>query len=82
MMVVGLVWLFAPRVLYAPYVGALCLWNLTPLQNQQLSGVVMLVAGVPLTGVAAWELGRALSLRLRAVGEGSRYSPSLETPEP
>jgi len=65
MMLVGLAWLFSPRVLYAPYVGALCLWNLTPLQNQQLSGVVMLVAGVPLMGVAAGQLGRTLSLRLQ-----------------
>lgn len=83
MMLVGLVWLFAPGVLYAPYVGALCLWNLTPLQNQQLSGVVMLVAGVPLMGVAAWQLGRVLSLRLQSPGDFPRRSPpSLETPDP
>lgn len=68
MMIVGLVWLFAREVLYAPYVAALCLWNLTPLDNQQLSGVVMLVSGAPLMLVAAWELARALAARLQDGG--------------
>ncbi|MDO4263697.1 MAG: cytochrome c oxidase assembly protein, partial [Deinococcus sp.] len=65
MMLVGLVWLFASSVLYAPYVGAICLWNYTPLQNQQLSGVVMLVAGVPLMLLAAWQLAAQGYARLQ-----------------
>lgn len=77
MMVVGLVWLFARDVLYAPYVAALCLWNLTPLDNQQLSGVVMLVSGAPLMLVAFWELGVALSARL---GAGATSSANLQKP--
>ncbi|WP_425148475.1 cytochrome c oxidase assembly protein [Deinococcus sp.] len=47
MMGVAAVWLYSPRVLYAPYVGALCLWNTTPLQNQQTSGWIMMIAGLP-----------------------------------
>lgn len=47
MMAVAATWLYAPRVLYSPYVGALCLWNLSPLQNQQLAGWIMMVAGLP-----------------------------------
>lgn len=47
MMSVAAVWLYSPRVLYSPYVGALCLWNLSPLQNQQLSGWIMMMAGLP-----------------------------------
>lgn len=69
MMLVGLVWLFSPEVLYAPYVGAVCLWNLTPLQNQQLAGVIMLAAGAPLMALAAGQLGRTLLARL---DEGER----------
>ena len=47
MMAVAAVWLYSPRVLYAPYVSALCLWNLTPLQNQSISGWIMMLAGLP-----------------------------------
>ena len=47
MMAVAAVWLYSPTVLYSPYVGALCLWNLTPLQNQAISGWIMALAGLP-----------------------------------
>ncbi|WP_167757737.1 cytochrome c oxidase assembly protein [Deinococcus fonticola] len=47
MMAVAAVWLYSPRVLYTPYVSALCLWNLSPLQNQQWSGWIMMIAGLP-----------------------------------
>ncbi|UBV43234.1 cytochrome c oxidase assembly protein [Deinococcus taeanensis] len=56
MMAVASVWLYAPRVLYTPYVNALCLWNLTPLQNQQLSGWVMMLAGLPALALAFIQL--------------------------
>lgn len=52
MMGVAAVWLYSPNVLYSPYVGVPCLWNLTPLQNQQASGFVMLMAGMPALGLA------------------------------
>lgn len=47
MMAVAVVWIASPTVLYSPYVGVPCLWNLTPLQNQQISGYVMMIAGLP-----------------------------------
>ena len=52
MMGVAAVWLYSPAVLYSPYLGVPCLWNLTPLQNQQLSGWVMMLAGTPALGLA------------------------------
>ncbi|KQR27932.1 cytochrome c oxidase assembly protein [Deinococcus sp. Leaf326] len=56
MMSVAAVWLYSPRVLYTPYVNALCLWDLTPLQNQQLSGWIMMVAGIPAMALALVQL--------------------------
>ncbi|GGM13157.1 cytochrome c oxidase assembly protein [Deinococcus aerophilus] len=56
MMAVASVWLYAPRVLYTPYVNALCLWNLSPLQNQQLSGWIMMLAGLPALALAFIQL--------------------------
>ena len=56
MMSVAAVWLYSPRVLYAPYVGALCLWNTTPLQNQVNSGWVMMIAGLPGMALAIGQL--------------------------
>ncbi len=56
MMSVAAVWLYSPRVLYAPYVGALCLWNTTPLQNQAQSGYVMMIAGLPAMALAIGQL--------------------------
>ncbi|WP_045233658.1 cytochrome c oxidase assembly protein [Deinococcus pimensis] len=52
MMGVAAVWLYSPKVLYSPFVNVPCLWNLTPLQNQQISGLVMMVAGVPALALA------------------------------
>lgn len=56
MMAVASVWLYAPQVLYTPYVNALCLWNLSPLQNQQLSGWIMMLAGIPALALAFIQL--------------------------
>lgn len=56
MMSVAAAWLWSPGVLYAPYVGVPCLWNLTPLQNQQISGWVMMVAGLPAMALAIVQL--------------------------
>ena len=68
MMVVAAVWLYSPRVLYAPYVGALCLWNTTPLQNQVTSGYVMMLAGLP--GMAL-SLGQLLAWLLQLADAGT-----------
>ncbi|AZI41588.1 cytochrome c oxidase assembly protein [Deinococcus psychrotolerans] len=56
MMAVAAVWLYSPKVLYTPYVSALCLWNLTPLQNQSISGWIMMLAGLPGMAVALVQL--------------------------
>lgn len=69
MMSVAAVWLYAPKVLYTPYVNALCLWNLSPLQNQQYSGWIMMVAGLPAMTLAFIQL--MLWLIKLADGEGN-----------
>lgn len=56
MMAIAAWWLYARTVLYQPYVGAVCLWNLTPLQNQQISGWIMMLAGLPALGLAILQL--------------------------
>ncbi len=56
MMAVAAVWLYSPTVLYTPYVSALCLWNLTPLQNQSISGWIMMLAGLPGMALALVQL--------------------------
>lgn len=56
MMLIASVWLYSPKVLYSPYVSALCLWNLSPLQNQQISGWIMMVAGLPGIALAFGQL--------------------------
>jgi putative membrane protein len=54
MMLVAAVWVWSPRVLYMPYRDVLCLWNLSPLQDQHYAGLAMFVAGLPLQLRAAW----------------------------
>ncbi|MEF2277755.1 cytochrome c oxidase assembly protein [Deinococcus sp. YIM 134068] len=56
MMSVAAVWLYSRQVLYTPYVAALCLWNLTPLDNQQISGWIMMLAGTPAMALAFIQL--------------------------
>ncbi|WP_353543490.1 cytochrome c oxidase assembly protein [Deinococcus xinjiangensis] len=56
MMSVAAVWLYAPKVLYTPYVSALCLWNLSPLENQQYAGWIMMLAGLPALALAFGQL--------------------------
>jgi len=56
MMAVAAVWLYSRQVLYTPYVSALCLWDLTPLQNQQISGWIMMLAGLPALALALVQL--------------------------
>ena len=56
MMLVAAVWVWSPHVLYMPYLDVLCLWNLSPLQDQHYAGLVMFVAGLPLQLRSAWLL--------------------------
>ena len=56
MMLVAAVWVWSSQVLYMPYLDVLCLWNLSPLQDQHYAGLVMFVAGLPLQLRAAWML--------------------------
>jgi putative membrane protein len=56
MTVVAVVWMTSPHVLYSPYLNVLCLWNLTPLEDQRWSGFVMLILGVPMQLRGVWLL--------------------------
>jgi putative membrane protein len=56
MMVIAAVWVWSGHVLYTPYLNVLCLWNLSPLDDQHYAGLVMFVAGLPLQLRAAWLL--------------------------
>ncbi|GBQ19003.1 cytochrome c oxidase assembly protein [Gluconacetobacter sacchari] len=80
MTVVAVVWMTAPRVLYAPYLDVLCRWDLTPLEDQHWAGFVMLVAGLPLQVVGAWLLvaaqGSPSSGASRNVMPGKMQPPS------
>lgn len=74
MMAVASVWLYAPKVLYTPYANALCLWNLSPIQNQQWSGWIMMIAGIPGMALAFGQL--ILWLIKLADGDGLPKPPS------
>ena len=56
MMVIAAVWVWSGHVLYSPYLDVLCLWNLSPLDDQHHAGLVMFAAGLPLQLRAAWLL--------------------------
>jgi len=56
MTVVAVVWMMSPQVLYMPYINVICLWNFSPLQDQQWSGFVMFFAGLPLQLTGTWLL--------------------------
>ena len=56
MMIIAAVWVWSGQVLYTPYLNVLCLWNLSPLDDQHYAGLVMFVAGLPLQLRAAWLL--------------------------
>lgn len=53
---VAVVWMLAPRVLYAPYLDVICRWDLPPLLDQKWAGLVMLAAGIPMQLAATWVL--------------------------
>ncbi|WP_119674711.1 cytochrome c oxidase assembly protein [Deinococcus sp. RM] len=80
MMAVASVWLYSPRVLYTPYVNALCLWNYTPLQNQQLSGWIMMLAGLPALALAFIQLFAWL-IKLSETQGMPPARPTVETPD-
>jgi putative membrane protein len=67
MMVIGAVWVWSGHVLYTPYLDVLCLWNLSPLDDQHYAGLVMLIAGLPLQLRSAW------LLIMPADGENSEF---------
>lgn len=56
MMLIAAVWVWSGQVLYTPYLDVLCLWNLSPLEDQHYAGLVMFAAGLPLQLRAAWLL--------------------------
>ena len=56
MMVTAAVWVWSSHVLYAPYLDILCVWNLSPLDDQHYAGLVMFITGLPLQLRSAWLL--------------------------
>ncbi|WP_449370571.1 cytochrome c oxidase assembly protein [Thiomonas sp.] len=56
MMIIASIWVWSGHVLYTPYLDVLCLWNLSPLDDQHYAGLVMFIAGLPLQLRAAWLL--------------------------
>ena len=51
----------APEPLYVAYVGRTAAWNLTPLADQQLAGVLMWVPlGLPYLAAGLWLASRLL----------------------
>lgn len=56
MMVIAAVWVWSGHVLYTPYLNVLCIWNLSPLDDQHYAGLVMLIASLPLQLRSAWLL--------------------------
>jgi len=61
----GAILTFAPRALYAPHALSTAAWGLTPLEDQQIAGLVMWIpaAGVYLAG-ALWILAVVLRPRV------------------
>lgn len=54
----GVLLVFSPRLWYPAYIGASGLWELTPLEDQQLAGLVMWVpAGLVYGAAALWLAG-------------------------
>lgn len=78
MMGVAAVWLYSPTVLYSPYVNVPCLWNLTPLQNQQISGWVMMVAGIPAMAVAIGQLFLWI-VKIADANDGTPYEETVQS---
>lgn len=60
MMVVGVVWIWSGRILYAPYLNVICQWNVTPLQDQRWAGMLMVLFGLPLQLRSAWLISSIL----------------------
>jgi cytochrome oxidase Cu insertion factor (SCO1/SenC/PrrC family)/cytochrome c oxidase assembly factor CtaG len=56
MMAVGLVWIWSTQVLYTPYLNVVCLWNLSPLDDQRWAGLLMIITSLPLQMRALWLL--------------------------
>lgn len=54
MMVIGVIWIWSSQVLYSPYLNVICLWNVTPLQDQRWAGMLMILFGLPLQLRSAW----------------------------
>jgi len=70
MMCVAVIWMTSGALLYAPYVDIVCLWNLTPLEDQHYAGFIMLLSSLPMQIIAAWYLVCGLFPERKAAGEG------------
>lgn len=61
----GAIITFAPQALYAPHFLATQQYGLSPLQDQQLAGLLMWVGSLPLTVAAGWAVLARLFARLQ-----------------
>jgi putative membrane protein len=64
----GALLVFAPSPLYLPHLGTSVAFGLTPLEDQQLAGLIMWVpANLPLLALVLWRLVDALGPRREAI---------------
>lgn len=62
MTVLGAVYTFAGRAFFTVHFGTTQVWGFSPLEDQQLGGLIMWIPpGLALTGVAVWTLATLLS---------------------
>lgn len=62
MTVLGAIYTFAARAFFSVHFGTTEVWGLTPLEDQQLGGLIMWIPpGLALTAVAMWTLAALLS---------------------
>lgn len=66
MTVLGAIYTFAGRPFFAVHYGTTGVWGLTPLEDQQLGGLLMWIPpGLALAGLAAWTMAAMLSTQER-----------------
>jgi putative membrane protein len=72
--VLGALMALAPRLLYAPQTGTAAAWGLTPLEDQQLAGIIMWIpAGTVYAGAALF----LTTLWIRQASETGRRSDAV-----
>jgi putative membrane protein len=76
----GALMTLSPRCWYPSYVGRTEVWNLTPLEDQQLAGLIMWMPGCTIYALAAAVILGAWLQRMESSGEGLPTRPASRTP--